>query len=41
MRIAEATDETFDSLTANGLVVVAFYTSSSGGYKDVEGNRDR
>lgn len=35
MRIADATDETFDSLTANGTVVVAFYTASSSGYKAV------
>jgi hypothetical protein len=33
MRVADATDETFDSLTANGTVVVAFYMSSCKGYK--------
>jgi hypothetical protein len=36
MRNADATDETFDSLTANGTVVVAFYTSLSIGYKAVD-----
>jgi hypothetical protein len=36
MRVTDATDDTFDSLTANGAVVVAFYTSASIGYKAVE-----
>ena len=36
MRVTDATDDTFDSLTDSGTVVVAFYTSTTGGYKPVE-----
>jgi DNA-binding protein Fis len=36
MRIAEATDTTFDEVAATGTVVVAFYTSACIGYRDIQ-----
>jgi hypothetical protein len=35
MRVEDATDETFDALTSTGTVVVAFYTSTLSGYKEI------
>jgi hypothetical protein len=36
MRIADATNETFNALTESGTVVVAFYTSACSGYRDAK-----
>lgn len=41
MRVADATDDTYDALTASGEVVVCFYSRSCIGYTNYRGRRGR